>query len=666
MLINAQRPEELRIAIVQDNSLEDYQVDVAEAGVTRGNIYRGVIANIQPSLNAAFIDYGVERHGFLAIQDVVPDAYYHNPKSGHPRIEEVLERGRPIVVQISKDSIGSKGASLTTSLSLAGRYLVLTPFDETRGVSRKVEDEDTRKKLKALANGLELPDGCGVILRTNALGQTKATLTRDLSALLRLWKRVQSAAVTGKGTRLLYTDQDLIFQALRDRLDASMEEVLVDDDEAYEKALAYMQAFMPRAKTRLVRYTDRMPLFTRFDIEPQVDRIYDRTVPLPSGGSIVIDATEALTAIDVNSGRSTRAATQEETAVHTNVEAAAEVARQLRLRDLGGLVVVDFIDMRASKHQRKVEKVLRDAMKADKARVTVGKISPNGLLEINRQRIQQALQVRTHRSCPTCNGTGRLASPELISLNLLRRIEARAATGTIQAVRIGLHPELADAMQNSRRQELAALEDEFDIEIEIIAAPGLHRPDQQIEWTRREKPARPSKRQKAAPPTLKPWDLALPEPGMEDFEEEDEQPAASPPRAAQPVRSAEPPEAAATAAAADEGDGEGKRGRKRRRGGRKRKKGSAAGPATAADAAEDGEPGDADGATPDEAHESLLAEEGDFEPEEGGQEAGEGRSGSGRKRRRRRRRGGKGQPAEAQSQDAPPEPSSPEPPPTVH
>ena len=665
MLINAQRPEELRIAIVQDNSLEDYQVDVAEAGVTRGNIYRGVIANVQPSLNAAFIEYGVERHGFLAIQDVVPDAYYHNPKSGHPRIEEVLERGKPIVVQVSKDSIGSKGASLTTSLSLAGRYLVLTPFDETRGVSRKVEDEDTRKKLKALANGLELPEGCGVILRTNALGQTKATLTRDLSALLRLWKRVQSAAVTGKGTRLLYTDQDLIFQALRDRLDASMEEVLVDDDEAYEKARAYMQAFMPRAKTRLVRYTDRMPLFTRFDIEPQVDRIYDRTVPLPSGGSIVIDATEALTAIDVNSGRSTRAATQEETAVHTNMEAASEVARQLRLRDLGGLVVVDFIDMRASKHQRKVEKALRDAMKADKARVTIGRISPNGLLEINRQRIQQALQVRTHRPCPTCNGTGRLASPELISLNLLRRIEARAATGTIQAVRIGLHPELADAMQNSRRQELAAFEDEFDIEIEIIAAPGLHRPDQQIEWIRREKPARPPKRQKAAPPTLKPWDLALPEPGMED-EEEEELPAA-PPRAAQPARSAAEPEEAG-----EEGGVEGKRGRKRRRGGRKRKKGSKDGLTVAAEAGDGGEPSPADGFTPDEAHEALLADEGDddFEPEEGGQEAGEageGRPGSGRKRRRRRRRGGKGQ-AQGQQPEAPQqqEAEPPEPPPTVH
>src|SRR5436305_2011146 len=519
MLINAQRQEELRVAIVQGNTLENYKVDVAEAGLTRGNIYRGVIASIQPSLNAAFIDYGAERHGFLAIQDVVPDAYYKQPHSSHPRIEEVLEKGKPIVIQVEKDPIGTKGAALTTSLSLAGRYLVLTPFEDTRGVSRKVEDEDTRKKLKGLANGLDLPDGCGVILRTNALGQTKITLNRDLSALLRLWKRVQTAAMQGKGTRLLYTDQDLILQALRDYLDSSIEEVLVDDDEAFEKARAYIQAFMPRSKTQLIRYSERIPLFSRYDLETQIDRIYERRVDLPSGGSIVIDATEALTAIDVNSGRSTRAATQEETERNTNVEAAAEVARQLRLRDIGGLVVVDFIDMRAAKNQRKVEKVLKDAMKVDKARSTVGRISPNGLLEINRQRIQQALHLRTHRPCPTCNGVGRLPSEQMVCLSLLRRIEARAATGSIQGVRIGLHPELADALQNHYRRELADIETEFEIDIEIIATAGLHRPDEKIEWQRREKPLSPPKPKQAAI-TFQPWDLASME--DEDDEEEDE------------------------------------------------------------------------------------------------------------------------------------------------
>jgi ribonuclease E len=568
MLINAQRPEELRIAVVQGNSLENYQVDVAESGQTRGNIYRGVIASIQPSLNAAFIDYGAERHGFLAIQDVVPEAYYHHPRGGQPRIEEVLEKNKPIVVQVAKDPVSQKGAALTTSLSLAGRYLVLTPFDDTRGVSRKVEDEDTRKKLKTLANGLDLPSGCGVIVRTNALDQNKTTLSRDFAALLRLWKRVQTAALEGKGTRLLYTDQDIILQALRDYLDSSIDEVLVDDDEAFLKAKAYMQAFMPRAKTRLTRYSDRLPLFSRYDIEPQVDRIYQRRVELPSGGSIVIDATEALTAIDVNSGRSTRAATQEETAVHTNLEAAIEVARQLRLRDIGGLVVVDFIDMRASKNQRKVEKTLRDTMKIDKARASIGKISPNGLLEINRQRIHQALQLRTHRPCPTCDGVGRLASEEMVALSILRRIEARAASGLIQGVRIGLHPELADALQNSRRKEMADLEDEFDIKIEVIAAPGLHRPEERIEWYKREKPV-PPPRPRPAPVTLQAWDLALPEPDEDEDEIEAEEAAAPAPRAQRAPRAAAAPNDGGSGDPATETEAQRRR---RRRGGRKRRK----------------------------------------------------------------------------------------------
>src|SRR3954468_5421483 len=350
MLINAQRPEELRIAIVQGNVLENYKVDVAESDLTRGNIYRGVIASIQPSLNAAFIDYGVERHGFLAIQDVVPDAFYKTPSHGHPRIDEVLEKGKPIVVQVEKDPMGTKGAALTTALSIAGRYLVLTPFDDTRGVSRKVEDEDMRKKLKSMAHGLELPDGCGVILRTNALDQTKVSLARDLSALLRLWKRVQAAAMQGKGTRLLYTDQDLILQALRDYLDTSIEEVLIDDDEAFQKAEAYLLAFMPRSKTRLIRYSERLPLFSRYDLEPQIDRIYERRVELQSGGSIVIHATQALTPIDANPGRSPPPPPPpppprpppppggEEPPPHTTRGGAPGAPRQLRLRDLGGIV----------------------------------------------------------------------------------------------------------------------------------------------------------------------------------------------------------------------------------------------------------------------------------------------------------------------------------------
>ncbi len=590
MLINARSPEELRIALVSGSTLESYQVEVEESGLTRGNIYRGVIASIQPSLNAAFIDYGVEKNGFLSIQDVVPEAYYREPSGGRPRIEEVLEKSKPIVIQVTREAEGGKGAALTTNLSLAGRYLVLTPFDAMRGVSRKVEDEEVRRELKAVAAKLEVPEGCGLIVRTNALDQNRTALARDLQALLRLWKRVETEAMAGRGTKLLYGDQDLILRALRDVLDSSVEEVLVDDEAAFETAREYLQAFLPRAKTQVTLYTERTPIFSRFGVEEQIEKIYDRTVGLASGGSIVIDRTEALTAIDVNSGRSTRGGSQEETALQTNLEAALEVARQLRLRDLGGLVVVDFIDMRQIKAQKKVEKTMKDAMKVDRARYSVGRISPNGLLEINRQRIQQALALRTHRACPTCAGTGRIASPEMVGLNLLRRVAARAATGRLEKVRVSLHPELADAFQNGRRQELAALEREYSLEIEIIASSSLHRPEEKIEWFDRpggavvlprrdedgdagyerieEKP-----RDKRKEPAVLSRELAIPAPEKPARRERAPQNASAP--------------ANTPAAASETREEANERRRKRRRGGRKRKgrSGETSGEAQAANGA---------------------------------------------------------------------------------
>ena len=486
MLINAQRPEEVRIAIVSDSILDQYEVAAAESGLCRGNIYRGVVANVQPSLDAAFVDFGEEKDGLLRADDVVPSAYHKKPEGSgrHPRIDRILQRGQPILVQVVRDAIGKKGGLVTTNISIAGRYLVLMPFDDVRGVSRKVEDEE-RDSVKDRLAKLDLPEGCGVIVRTNALDQPQKTLNRDLSALLRLWKKIRQESTIGKGPRLLYSDQDLIVQALRDSLDSSIAEVLVDDEEAFAKARGYMRTFMPRAVNRLVRYSDRMPLFSRYQLEEQIDRIYQRKVELPSGGSIVIDGTEALTAIDVNSGRSTRGASQEETAFATNREAAREVGRQLRMRDIGGLIVVDFIDMRQAKHRREIEKNMRDTMKEDKARNSASRLSENGLLEINRQRLKKALQLRTHRPCPTCTGTGTIASSELVGLNLLRRIETRAVTGRLGGVRIELHPELADALQNDRRQELAALEREFDIRVEVVAAFFLLLAEEMIEWRQR-------------------------------------------------------------------------------------------------------------------------------------------------------------------------------------
>lgn len=487
MLINAQRPEQLRIATITADTLDDYQLAIAESGLVRGNIYRAVVASLQPSLEAAFVDYGADKHAFLARHDLVSQAYHRQPPEGsrHARIDQVLEKGKPILVQVVKDPSGNKGAAVTTNLSLAGRYVVLMPFDEVRGVSRKVEDEGMRRDFRELASKLDVPEGFGFIVRTAAMGQTKAALNRDLAALLRLWRRILAEYKSGKGPRLLYSDQDLIVQAVRDLLDASIDEVVVDDARAFEAVGAAMRAFMPRARTRVVHYQERLPLFSKFRLENQIEAIFQRRVELPSGGFIVIESTEALTTIDVNSGRATRGANQEETAYATNTEAAREVARQLRLRDIGGLIVVDFIDMRSPRHNQAVEKTLKESLKADRARVTVGRISANGLLEINRQRLKTPLVQRTHRPCPTCAGLGRIASPETVALSLLRRIEERAAMGGIKGVRIRLHPELADAFQNQRRQELASLEREFDLRIEIIAATSLHRSEEEVNWVER-------------------------------------------------------------------------------------------------------------------------------------------------------------------------------------
>ncbi len=627
MLINAQRPEELRLALITDGVLDKYEIAAAESGLTRGNIYRGIVASVQPSLNAAFVDYGAERNGLLKAEDVVASAAHRKAEDGsRPRIDRVLEKGRPILVQVTRDAVAGKGAALTSNLSLAGRYLVLMPLDSVRGVSRKVEDEESRREMKEKLEGLVLPEGCGVIVRTNAMGQNKTTLNRDLSALLRLWKRIRRESIQGKGPRLLYSDQDLIVQALRDLLDSSVEEVWIDSDDAFEKAERYVQSFMPRAKTQLLRYRERMPLFSRFQLEEQIDSIFQRRVELRSGGSIIIEGTEALTAIDVNSGRSMRGGSQEETAYTTNQEAAAEVARHLRLRDIGGLVVVDFIDMRSAKHRQNIEKAVKDAMKADKARSTVGRISPNGLLEINRQRLSKALQLRTHRPCPTCSGAGIIASPEVVGLNLLRRIETRAVTGRLQGVRVELHPELADAIQNGRRREVADIEAEFDLHIDIIAATSMHRSEERIEWIARETPLAVV----AAPAAPNAADLA--DTG--------------------PSRGGDAVSAASGEAAEDEDEGGPKRSSRRRsRGGRRRRRpsgtpedASTAGPSpdsgeTMAESVEAGHDGDADPHGASEADETERGTDGSETP-------------TNRRRRRPRRRRPSGTPEEASTAEA--------------
>ena len=500
MLINGQHAEEVRVAVIEGEEnaweLSAYRVAVADSRVERGNIYRGVVANVEPSLDAAFIDYGGARHGFLTRHDVIEAACGVEGKAGGA-IDEVLQRGQTILVQVTRDAEGQKGATLTTNISLAGRYMVLMPFEDQRGVSRKVEDDDLRRKLREKVKNLVAGD-FGFIVRTNAADQTKTELKADLDQLKRLWKQVLDDSEQGKRPRLLHDDQDVVIQVLRDYLDARVDEVLVDDEELLARAERYLSAVMPRTKIALSLHGQRLPLFSRYNLEPKIAAIYRRDVPLPGGGALVIDRTEALTAVDVNSGKSKGGDSQKDTAYRTNLEAAEEVARQLRLRDIGGLVVVDFIDMRPRKHQQAVEKALKEAMKPDRARHQVGRLSRNGLLEINRQRVGQALHVQTHVPCPTCAGVGRLVNPDLVALGLLRRIEARAATGWLQRVRIALNPQVANAVQNRRRAQLAALEAEFRIAIEITGQPGLEISEERIEWINRETPAHvPSKSERS-------------------------------------------------------------------------------------------------------------------------------------------------------------------------
>lgn len=484
ILINGRREEEVRVAIVENQTLEDFEIETKNSGLLRNNIYRGIVSNIAPSLNAAFIDFGDVKNGFLAFNDVVESAY-HKPVKDAQRISDVLVVGQPLIVQVIKDATGLKGAQVTTNISLAGRYLVLRPKDAKSGVSRKV-DEDARADLTQKARSLDLPDGYGCIVRTNAMDQSRAILLRDAKVLIQLWHKIEAEYEKSNGPTLLYNDQDIVVQAMRDYFDSTINEVLIDNRSCYERALAYIHATVDGGSDRIKYYDDRTPLFTRYNIERQINQIYARTVSLPSGGFIVIDPTEALTAIDVNSARATKRDSQDLTAYHTNLEAAAEIGRQLRMRDIGGLIVIDFIDMKSSKYQRDVERAMRTAMARDKARNKCERISANGLLEINRQRLSQALSMRTHLECPTCGGRGFIPTIEALGLNLIREIEARAVQGSIAGAIISLSPENAQTVQNARRHDIAQLEEDYHLHIEICAVREMSRGDESIEWLTKE------------------------------------------------------------------------------------------------------------------------------------------------------------------------------------
>ena len=496
MLINATRPAEVRAAILDDGKLDQLEIEVRDANLLKGNIYKGRIANVEGSLGACFVEFGADKQGFLPMDEVAPSCYHRKwDKKERPRINDVLQRGREVLVQVVKDAVGNKGAALTTRISLAGRYIVLMPLDDSRGVSRKVSSDSQRKKIKELASKLKIPEDYGFIVRTAGLDRTRTDLNRDAAQLVRTWKNILALDEEGKGPALLHEDRDLVVRMLRDYYDSKIERILIDDEIAVTKAQAYFRRVMPRSKQVLQPYTHKVPMFARYRVEEQIEEIFSRRAGLKSGGYILIDPTEALISIDVNSGRSTKQKSQEETALHTNLEAAREVARQLRLRDLGGLIVIDFIDMPTRSANRQVEKVLKDALKDDKARTYVGKISDNGLLEVNRQRLKQALQSQTHRACPTCDGRGVIPAAAFVARKLLRTLEAKAAGGSYAKVIVRLHPELADHVQNTHRRELVDLEERFGLLLGVEGRPGMHRGEQEIRWSNLDKLTEAERRQ---------------------------------------------------------------------------------------------------------------------------------------------------------------------------
>jgi ribonuclease E len=482
MLFNATQQEELRVAIVEGQKLVDLDIESASREQRKSNIYKGIITRIEPSLEAAFIDYGEERHGFLPFKEIDKAYFRAGVDVGRARIQDALDEGQDLIVQVEKDERGTKGAALTTFISLAGRYLVLMPNNPRGGgVSRRVEGED-RNELRDTLDQLQVPAGMSVIARTAAIGRSPEELQWDLNYLLQLWSAVEGAGKTqDKKPFLIYLESSLVIRAIRDYFQPDIGEILIDTEEIYDQACAFMQTVMPANVAKVKLYRDDVPLFSRFQIEHQIESAYSRHVNLPSGGAIVIDHTEAMVAVDVNSARATRGGDIEETALRTNVEAADEVARQLRLRDLGGLIVVDFIDMESQKNQREVENRFREALHQDRARVQVGKISRFGLLELSRQRLQASLEETAHINCPRCSGTGFIRGTESTALHVLRIVQEEAMKENTGAVHVQVPVDAASFLLNEKRAEIQKLEARLKVNIVLVPNPHLETPHYKVQ-----------------------------------------------------------------------------------------------------------------------------------------------------------------------------------------
>jgi ribonuclease E len=484
MLVNATQEEELRVALVDGQRIYDLDVEVPSREQKKANIYKGRITRVEPSLEACFVDYGAERHGFLPLKEVSKEYFKTQPSGGRMNIRELLEEGQEVIVQVEKEERGNKGAALTTFISLAGRFLVLMPNNaRAGGVSRRIEGED-RDQLREALDQVKIPDGMGAIVRTAGVGRTAEELQWDLDNLKEVWNAISQAANSRPAPFLIYQESKAIIRALRDYLSDEIGEILIDSQDVFNEAQQYMQRFMPASLRKLKYYDDPVPLFTRFQIENQIESAHSHKINLPSGGSIVIDPTEALVSIDINSARATKGTDIETTALNTNLEAADEIARQLRLRDLGGLIVIDFIDMESAKNQRAVEDRLREAVKQDRARIQIGRISRFGLLELSRQRLRPSIGESAHVTCPRCNGMGTIRSVESLALALLRLIGEEARKDRTVKVIAQLPVEVATFLMNEKREWIHNIEHRSDVRVVLVPNPYMETPAYEIRRVR--------------------------------------------------------------------------------------------------------------------------------------------------------------------------------------
>jgi len=476
MMINRDHAEVCRAVILEDGRINDYIVENVSQEKIKGNIYLGVINRVEPAIEAAFVDFGGNKYGFLPFKDVLKESYVDTgEKKARVRIQDVLVRGQEILVQVAKESRDAKGPSLTNSISLPGRFLVLMSGSHASAVSRKIEDGEERKKLKTLVADFKLPDNLGLIIRTAGLGRTKTELQKDLQRLLMVWENLTSSRKKSikKPPFLLYQEADMVVRLVRDNFTTETSEVLVDNIESYDAVKSFMQMVMPRFTNRVKLYKDTTPIFSRFNIEDQIESLYQRNVSLPSGGSIVFDSGEAMVSIDVNSGKTTSASQLEETALKTNLEAAEEIGRQLRLRDLGGLVVIDFIDMFHKKNQTLVEKEIKKICKLDKARINIARISKFGLLEMSRQRLAPPVQQGAFVKCDSCAGTGIVRSLNYVVMHVLRKINEHLASGKVKELTVEVSSDVTEYMLNHKSAFLLGLQEKLQFKLEFLSKPGV-------------------------------------------------------------------------------------------------------------------------------------------------------------------------------------------------